>query len=313
MKTFTDKEIEQVYKMDEAIKDTYNTLNTLNEGLIKMEQRTVIPVEGDKVMLYMPCVDNKEKFSAVKIISIYPENAADGYPATQAVTVLTELEHGENVAVLSASYLTRLRTGAMTGIATDLLAKKDAKELGIIGTGGMAFEQALGVLEVRDIKTIRLFNRTLSKCDDFKARLEAHGVKAEIEICENVNDVTRDSDIINTATNSTEAVFEDEHVKDGAHINGLGSYMPEMREIHTNSIKRARHVIFDDVDGVIEEAGEFIHAVKTGDFKWEKAIGLNDALDQEFERDEKDITIFKSVGASYYDMSAAIGAYKKLV
>lgn len=313
MKTFNDQEIEQVYKMDEAIKDTYSTLQTLNEGLIKMEQRTVIPVEGDKVMLYMPCVDNKEKFSAVKIISIYPDNAKDGYPATQAVTVLTELEHGENVAVLSASYLTRLRTGAMTGIATDLLAKKDAKELGVIGTGGMAFEQALGVLEVRDIKTIRLYNRTLSKCDDFKTRLENFGVKADIKICEDVNELTRYSDIINTATNSTESVFDDKHVKDGAHINGLGSYMPEMREIHPGSIKRARHVIFDDVDGVIEEAGEFIHAVKVGDFKWEKAIGLNDALDQEFERDEKDITIFKSVGASYYDMSAAIGAYKKLV
>src|SRR5699024_12054190 len=102
--------------------------------------RTVIPVEGDKVMLYMPCVDNKEKFSAVKIISIYPDNAADGYPATQAVTVLTELKHGENVATLDASYLTKLRTGAMTGIATELLAKKDAKELGINGTSGMEYE-----------------------------------------------------------------------------------------------------------------------------------------------------------------------------
>src|SRR5699024_7740280 len=169
------------------------------------------------------------------------------------------------------SYLTKLRTGAMTGIATDLLAKKDAKELGIIGTGGMAFEQALGVLEVRDIKKIRLFNRTLSKCDDFKARLEAHGVKSDIEICENVNAVTRASDIINTATNSTQTVFEDKHVREGAQISGIGSYMPEMRDVHSDSVKRGRHVIFDDVDGVIEEAGEFIHAVETGDFEWNKA------------------------------------------
>src|SRR5699024_5192151 len=83
----------------------YNTLNTLNEGLIKMEQRTVIPVEGDKVMLYMPCVDNKEKFSAVKIISIYPDNAADGYPATQAVTVLTELKQDRKSTRLNSSHV----------------------------------------------------------------------------------------------------------------------------------------------------------------------------------------------------------------
>src|SRR5699024_1713486 len=131
--------------------------------------------------------------------------------------------------------------------------------------------------------------------------------------CENVNDVTRASDIINTATNSTQTVFEDKHVKEGAHINGLGSYMPEMREIHTGSIKRARHAIFDDVDGVIEEAAEFIHAVETGDLEWNKASDLKDALHQDFERNGSDITIFKSVGAYYYDMSAAIGAYNKLV
>src|SRR5699024_11526365 len=106
----------------------YNKLNIYNEIIMKIDQLTLIQIEGDKVIHYMPCVYKKEKISAEKIISIYPDNAADGYPATQAVTVLTELKHGENVATIDASYLTKLRTGAMTGIATDLLAQKDANE-----------------------------------------------------------------------------------------------------------------------------------------------------------------------------------------
>src|SRR5699024_11313652 len=103
-------------------------------------------VNDDNVMLYMPSVDVESLYSSIKIISIYPNNKDKNMPATQAVSVITELESGQNVATLEASYLTRLRTGAMTGLATDIQSRKDAKVLGVIGTGGMAFEQALGVL-----------------------------------------------------------------------------------------------------------------------------------------------------------------------
>lgn len=88
--------------------------------------------------------------------------------------------------------------------------------------------------------------------------------------------------------------------------------MPHMREINESSIKVARHVIFDDMDAVIVEAGEFIHAVETGDFSWDKPVALKDMIDKEIDRSDTDITIFTSVGTAYYDMSVAIGAYQKL-
>lgn len=171
----------------------------------------------------MPSIDVESLYSSIKIISIYPNNKDKNMPATQAVSVITELESGQNVATLEASYLTRLRTGAMTGLATDIQSRKDAKVLGVIGTGGMAFEQALGVLEVRDIERIVLFNRTEEKAHLFKEKLEAFGVTAEIEVVSDVNALTEVSDIINTATNSTKAVFDHKYVKPGAHINGLGT------------------------------------------------------------------------------------------
>lgn len=312
MKFYSDNEIIDVYKMSDAIRDVKNTLIRLNDGKVKTPERTVIPVNDDNVMLYMPSVDVESLYSSIKIISIYPNNKDKNMPATQAVSVITELESGQNVATLEASYLTRLRTGAMTGLATDIQSRKDAKVLGVIGTGGMAFEQALGVLEVRDIERIVLFNRTEEKAHSFKERLETFGVTAEIEVAEDVNKLTEVSDIINTATNSTKAVFDHEYVKSGAHINGLGTYMPHMREINEESIKVARHVIFDDLDAVIVEAGEFIHAVETGDFSWDKPVALKDMIDKEIDRSDTDITIFKSVGTAYYDMSVAIGAYQKL-
>src|SRR5699024_5367458 len=209
-----------------------NTLICLNDGKVKTPERTVIPVNDDNVMLYMPSVDVESLYSSIKIISIYLNNRDKNMPATQAVSVITELESGQNVATLEASYLTRLRTGAMTGLATDIQSRKDAKVLGVIGTGGMAFEQALGVLEVRDIERIVLFNRTQEKAYSFKEKLHTFGVTAEIEFAEDVNKLTEVSDIINTATNSTKAVFVHKYVKPGAHINGLGTYMTHMREIN---------------------------------------------------------------------------------
>lgn len=312
MQFYKDQDIMEVYSMKDAMKDVKETLIHLNEGKVKTPERTVIPVDEENVMLYMPSIDTETLYSSIKIISIYPNNKEKALPATQAVSVITELDSGKNVATLEASYLTRLRTGSMTGLATAIQARKDAKTLGIIGTGGMAFEQALGVLEVRDIEKIILFNRTESKAYEFKEKLINFGVKAQIEVANNVDALTKASDIINTATNSREAVFNHAHLKKGVHVNGLGTYMPHMREINEETIKEAHHVIFDDKEAVIIEAGEFIHAVETGDFSWDQPIALKDMIDTTIERNDESITIFKSVGAAYYDMSVAVGAYKKL-
>ncbi|TDM11958.1 ornithine cyclodeaminase family protein [Macrococcus lamae] len=313
MKWFTEDAIMNTYHMTHAIKDVKNTLVSLGNEEIKTDERTVIETGSSNTMLYMPCVDLKEGYSLIKIISIFPENPQAELPTSQAVSIISELKTGRHLAALSSSYLTRLRTGAITGIATDYLAREDAEVLGVIGTGAMAFEQLLGVLEVRNIKKILLYNRTAQKATQFAARLRERGVKADIEVLEDVDSVTKQSDIINCATKSETAVFNHQAVRDGTHINGLGSYLPSMREITIDTIATADLIVLDDIEGARHEAGEFIEAESRAVFDWKTAIALYELIAGSIKRERAEsITIFKSVGASYYDLAVGIGAFKQM-
>ena len=174
---------------------------------------------------------------------------------------------------MNASYLTRLRTGAMTGLATKKLAIQDAKVLTVVGTGRMAFEQALGVMAVRKIEKILLFNRSKEKAFQFKQQLIEQGVTASIEIVEDVNEAVSESDIICCATNSTTPVFDGNYLKSGAHVNGVGSYLPQMFEFDRTTILLASKIVVDDLEGVMEEAGELIDANNSGEWSFEDVHG----------------------------------------
>lgn len=307
MITLTDEQIEKEYHMHHAIADVKNVLQDLKDDAIIQAPRTVLPVDDNSSMLYMPCISTASKISIIKTVSIFPVNK--DLPTTQGNLLVTDLTKGEHKATMDASYLTRLRTGAMTAIATERLARKDAKTLGAIGTGNMAFEQVLGVIEVRDIEKIVLYNRTKEKAEKFKERLEAFGIKADIEVVDNSSDVVTQSDILNCATQSTEPVFDGKDIKPGTHINGVGSFKPVMKEMDETTIKRANQIYADDLESVKEEAGELIHAVDVGIISWDDIKGeLVDIFKQDFLRqDDEEITLYKCVGAGYFDLAVAGG------
>jgi ornithine cyclodeaminase/alanine dehydrogenase-like protein (mu-crystallin family) len=215
--------------------------------------------------------------------------------------------------LLNASYLTRLRTGALSGIATDFLARKDARVLTIIGTGAMGFEQAIGVLAVRDIERILLVNRTREKAEKFGEKLRAFGVTVPLEVYEDVSAAVRQADIICCATRSNEPVFNGQDVKPGTHINGVGSYLPDMKEVDNTTVSRAAKIIVDDLAGVKDEAGELISAADRGDWSFNDIHGeLYELvmLTKSGRENEEEITFFKSVGADF-DLAVAKGVYRQ--
>ncbi|TDM14339.1 ornithine cyclodeaminase family protein [Macrococcus bovicus] len=308
MKYYNDEAIQSVYQMPDAIEDIRAVLEDVRSQHIIMKERTVIEVLGtENTMLYMPCINTRSMYSIMKTISIFPENNAQ--PVSQGVTLLSELTHGAHVATLESSYLTRLRTGAMSAVATDHLAASDAQVLGVIGTGGMAFEQVLGVTAVRDIQTIKLYNRTTDKAHAFKTRLQAV-TTADIVVCQTAEEAVTGADIINCATRSEEKVFSHDHLKRPVHINGVGSYLPSMREIDTETITQADCIVLDDIEGARHEAGEFIQAEQDGSFSFSEAVPL--AAISTLPQQPLEITIFKSVGAAYYDLAVTVGAYQRL-
>lgn len=310
MITLTDKEIEEKYKITHAIKDVNAILKDYNEDKIVESIRTVLPAGKDSSMLYMPCISLTQQVSIIKTVSIFPTNK--NLPTTQGNILVTDLIDGAHKASMDASYLTRLRTGAMTAIATDKLARDDAKSLGVIGTGNMAFEQVLGVVEVRDIQKIYLYNRTAEKAEAFKKRLEDFGIWADIEVVADTDALVEQSDIINCATQSKTPVYNGELLKPGTHVNGVGSFTHEMKEMDQAAIKRADHIYVDDMDGVKDEAGELIDAVEAGIISWDDIKGtLADIYDKGYLREnDTDITIYKCVGAGYFDLAVAGGVMK---
>lgn len=315
MLILSETDIQKNYFMEDAIADLKQGLHAKKAGLIENPHRTVINVPKYQASaLYMPSADLSQEIASVKVVSIFPENPKQGKPTTQGVLMLTDAQTGEHICMMNASYLTRLRTGALSGIATEKLARINSKTLGVIGTGAMAFEQVLGVLEVRDIKWIKLFNRTKEKADHFKEKLIEFGVPQKIDVVQTVDEIVRAADIICCSTRSSDPVFNGDSLIKGTHINGVGSYLPEMREVDFATIQRASKIIVDDLAGIKEEAGELIHANNERNWSFADIYAeLSDLSDHDhLLRDTaEEITFFKSVGAAYFDLVVAKGIYQK--
>lgn len=304
--------IQSIYKIEDAIQDVEAMLVAIHQGHVDNPHRTVLNVpESNGSVLYMPSSDGTS-MAAAKIVSIFPDNGAFDVPTTQGAILLTELETGRHISLLSASYLTRLRTGALSAISARHLARPDSQVLTVIGTGGMALEQVLGIVNVLPIQDIYLINRSINKTYTFSEKLKEAGVTATIHTGVDRNEAVAQSDVICCATRSTEEVFDADYVKAGAHIIGVGSYLPEMREIPLGAMEKAALIYVDDYEGVKAEAGEFIDAVQRGKWSFDRLSGtLAELHVNPVERGLEDITIFKSVGAAHFDLAVAKGVFEK--
>lgn len=303
--------------MQEALVDVEKVLQAMVQDKIANPVRTVIEFpERSASALYMPSADLVDEIVTMKAVTIFPDNPAIGKPTTQGVVLVSDATNGEHLALMNASYLTRLRTGALTGLATDRLAKKDVKVLTVIGTGGMAFEQVLAVLAVRKVEKMLLVNPTEEKAVNFADKLRAFGIdeKIQIEVVREVAEAVRQADIICCSTRSNTPVFDGKDVQPGTHVNGVGSYLPHMREVDFEFIQRADKIVIDDFEGVTEEAGELIHANEQPNWSFDNLHGeLKDLVTDQIDGrvNDEEITFFKSVGAAYFDLAVAKGVYRK--
>lgn len=311
-----EENIENNYTIQDAIQDLKEGFKRHERGLIQNTHRIVLDFPKHKAScLYMPSTDLSIEIGAIKIVSIFPNNPKTGLKTTQGVLLLTNISNGEHLCFMNASYLTRLRTGALSAIATELLSNEDAKNLGVIGTGAMAFEQTLGILAIRDIKKLFLYNRTKKKASLFKERLINFGINKEIKVCNNSDEVVMNSDILCCATRSNTPVFNGSLLQKGTHINGIGSYTPLMKEVDITTIKKSSIIVVDDIKGAKEEAGELIHAQNLKIWNFDKVFSeLSPLVVQNIKprSNSDEITFFKCVGAAYFDLIVACGIYNKL-
>lgn len=310
LKILTGEEVRQVVTMAQAISSVKEAFLQLSTGKSILPLRTQVSVEDpDGVTLFMPAYLSASDALGAKIVSVFPRNVNKDLPTIHALVVLVNPETGQPAAVMDGSYLTALRTGAASGVATDLLARTEASVAAIIGAGIQGRTQLEAVCTVRAIKKAWVYDCLPDAASAFAKEMKEHGdpLPADISVADSAAQAVQEADIICTATTSSEPVLEDGDLKPGVHINGVGSFTPEMQEIPSLTVVRSK-VIVDSRSASLAEAGDLIIPLKEGLINEEHLHGeigevaAGKIAGREF---EDEITFFKSVGLAVQDVAVA--------
>jgi ornithine cyclodeaminase len=220
---------------------------------------------------------------AVKVVSVVP-----GKPSGIVVVFGGD---GSPLGLVDGPTLTSIRTGAVCGLATALLASEDATSLAMLGAGAMAFDQVEAIKDVRPITEILVWSRTLEKARALAERVGGTAVG-------DADEAVSKADVVSCATPSRRELFSGASIRDGAHVNAVGAFTPEMVELPADLLNRA-FVVVDDVDAAAAEAGDLLQAGRSPD------TDLSDLLSGRITFDRAQTTVFKSVGVAAQDVSAA--------
>jgi ornithine cyclodeaminase len=306
MLVLTRSDVRSVASMSEAIELMKSAFRELSAGRAVAPFRVPIEIEEQEgVSLFMPAYVPASDALGVKFVSVFPRNPSAGIPTIHAAVTLIDATNGQPIAMLDGGFLTALRTGAVSGAATDLLARPDSKTLVVIGAGAQGVTQAAAVCEVRPIERVIVvdrFDESLARFRDTVAREWGH-LTDRIETTNDAGAV-READIICTATTSKTPVYDDADLPDGVHINAVGAFTPEMQETPSRTIARAR-VVVDNFDAAFAEAGDLIIPVNEGLVTVEHyRTELGHLVDGSAtgRSNDREITFFKSVGNAIQDV-----------
>ena len=310
-------DVQQVLTMAKAIDVVEAAFGELAHNTAEMPPRTVMidPAVGGWIA-YMPAYLKSGGGLGVKAVTVYKDNPTKfGLPTTIGTILVQDNQTGEVVAAMDGGYLTAMRTGAVSGVATRHMARPDSKVGGVLGAGVQARQQAVAVAEASNVDTILTFS-----LDDDTSRREfadwiAQATGLDVQLATSTEALCRESDIVALATTATNPIVNANWWKPGAHINAIGSHAPGLRELDTASIQRAR-IICDQLDACMAEAGDLQIPVEDGDYAWSDIAGdLGDVVNGNTpgRTTDDEVTIFKSVGLAIQDISCAALVYREAV
>jgi ornithine cyclodeaminase len=266
----------------------------------------------------MPAYSADMEAAAVKLVNVFPHNIEEGLVTTPAQVMLMDGKTGYVGALMDGTYVTQIRTGAASGAAFDLLAKKDCKKGALIGTGGQAAEQLCAMLEARKPEKVSVYSRDTARCEAFckKMQEELAGCGAEISPAKSSDECIEDADLIITVTSSPEPVFDGKKVKEGATVSCIGTYEPDKHELDPALLPRASKIICDCKEAVLAESGDLLIPISDGIIKESDITGsLGEVVNKTIPGRENDdeIIVFESVGVAAQDLVAAKIIYDNAV
>lgn len=301
--------------MDECMDVMADALSALARGEAILPLRPVMRLpEKVGALGLMPSYLANIKAMGLKAVSVFPGNHGTRYDSHQGAVLLFEATHGQLLSVMDATSITAIRTAAVSGVATRLLARADAQSLAILGSGTQARTHFGAMMEARGIKTVRVWSRNDERATRF-ADLEAKRNGIEVRAAATVEEAVAGADIICTTTAAPEPILKGEWISPGTHINAVGSSVPFTRELDTAAVKNARLYV-DRRESTLNEAGDFLFAKREGAIDDSHIVGeIGEILlgTVEGRRTPGEITLFKSLGLGIEDLAAANHIYRRAV
>lgn len=304
MKIVESTEVRQRLTMPVCIELMRTALKELEEGRFTQPVRSIALLPGGEKFGFMPAWLG-DCFGA-KVLSAFPQNAGTAYPSHIGYVMLFEAEHGSFLGMADASVITEVRTGAVSGVATDLLARPDAHRLAIIGAGAQGRSHLAAMTAVRDIRSVAVYDQNPQAAQRYCTEMSAqYGIPVTAASC--AQEAVEGADIICTLTPSKNPYLEADWIAPGAHINAVGAFTPTTREVSSAVVARAR-LYADQVEAMRKECGEYLIPLQEGVIGPEHIVGsLGDVLlgRAPGRTDSQEVTLFDALGLAVEDVMCA--------
>ena len=306
-------QIRELLPMAACIELMSDALSALARDEVHQPLRTIIrPPNARGLLGLMSAYRGGDQGAfGLKAICVFPENPLQGKDAHQGAVMLFSRETGELVALMNASEITAIRTAAVSGVATRLLAREDANELAIIGAGVQARTHLAALACVRSLKRVRVAARNVEHAQRLVDEMQPN-VRFSIEAVPTNEEAVRGADVVVTATSSLEPVLKREWISPGAHINAIGTHSPNSREIDSATMAAAR-IFVDRRESALNESGDYLLAAKEGVIGPDNIAGeIGELLigTKSGRTSATEITLFKSLGLAIEDVACAEYLYQ---
>ena len=300
----TEADVKSVLTMPLALECVQNSFQRLADGSALLHSRQRLHLPSKSYLHYMAAADGASGYMGLKIYTSSREGL-------RFLITLFSVESGDLLALIEADFMGQMRTGAASGLATRLLAREDARTLGIVGTGLQARTQLQAIAHVRKLTEVRAFSRESAKREIF-AKEMTEALKIPVSAAESAEAAVRGADIIVTSTTSTNPVVEGRWLKPGVHINAIGANFPQKRELDAEAVKRCNVMVVDSSEQSKLEAGDIIQVFGEDAQRWAEVRELADIVSGKVtgRTNTNEITLFKSNGIAIEDVVVAGRIYE---
>jgi ornithine cyclodeaminase/alanine dehydrogenase-like protein (mu-crystallin family) len=306
------EEVARRLTYDVCIPIVRDAMIAFSKGETKQLLRSVISLSKGRLFGVMPGAMGENAPFGAKLISVFQDDFAKGMQSHQGLVILFDPDSGAPVCVVDAGEITAIRTAAASAVATDALAREDARHLAILGYGEQAETHARAIRKIRDVESILIWGRSPDRARAFAERIQTE-LAVPVSTAGSVEEAVAQADIICTVTAAAEPILKGAWVRPGTHLNVVGSGFAGPAEVDNDLVVRSRFIA-DSREGVLNQGAEFLRAKTAGLIGDDHIVAeIGQVLSGEIQgrRSADEITVYKSLGHVVQDLASAWALYSQ--